>query len=665
MTLGGLALAVGVLVDEATVVIENIHTHLGGGTSKARSVVDASRKTAIPRFLSMLCVLAVFIPSLFMSGVGRQLFVPLSLAVGFAMISSYLLSSTLVPVLSTWMLKTGQVHDARVFERVRASYRDVLGAVIRFRWIVVGGYLLATLAFILLIYPRIGTEIFPTVEGRQLQLRLRAPTGTRIERTELVELKAMDVIKKVVGPNNVEITTGFIGVQTPNYPINTIYLWASGQHEAVVGVSLKPDAPLVTEALKERVRHDLKEALPNVSVSFEAADIISQVMSFGSPTPIEVAIQGPNLAASRAFAGKVRAELVKIDSLRDLQYAQALDYPSLQIQINRDRAGQFGVTPSDIGRSLVAATSSSRYTDLNFWRDPTSGNGFQIQVEIPQAKMASMEDVADLPVMARTAPANPGRPLVSDVASLDFGSVPGEVDRYNMQRVVSFTANIHGKPLGAVVAEIRSAIARAGTPPRGVTVNARGQIPAFEDTTSGLQRGLLLAIVVVFLLLAANFQSFRLAVAVVAAVPAVICGVLLMLLLSGTTLNVQSFMGAIMAIGISVANAILLVTFAEHARLDGASVSEAAAEGGHGRLRAILMTATAMIAGMIPLAIGAGDRAQTAPLGRAVIGGLFMATIATLLVLPAVYTLVQARVRPVSPSLDPDDPASRYYEPTK
>src|SRR6266853_18688 len=662
MTLGGLALAVGVLVDEATVEIENIHTQMTSGTSRAKSVVDATSKTAIPRLLAMFCILAVFVPSFFMVGVGRQLFVPLSLAVGFAMISSYVLSSTLVPVLATWLLRAGHNIEPAFHERLRSSYRNRLESVLGLRWIVIGVYLLATVAFIAIVLPRIGTEIFPAVETKQLQLRLRAPTGTRLERTELIEMKAMDVIKNLVGPNNVEITTGFIGVQTPNYPINTIYLFASGQHEAVVGVSLKPDAPAVTEALKEQLRHDLKQALPDVAVSFEAADIISQVMSFGSPTPIEVAVQGPALVATRAFAEKIRAELMKIDSLRDLQYAQPLDYPSLQIQINRDRAGQFGVTAADVGRSLATATSSSRYTDLNFWRDPGSGNGFQIQVEIPHAKMASIEDVAELPVMARNA-GGTGRPLVSDVATVDYGTTPGEVDRYNMQRVVSFTANVHGEPLGRAVTEIRQAIARAGTPPRGITINNRGQVPAFEETLAGLRTGLLLSLLVMFLLLAANFQSFRLAFAVISTVPAVICGVLLMLLATGTTLNVQSFMGAIMAIGISVANAILLVTFAEQERRQGRPLLEAAVEGGHGRLRAILMTATAMIAGMIPLALGTSERAQTAPLGRAVIGGLFLATIATLIVLPAVYTLVQARVRTLSPTLDPNDPTSSQYDP--
>src|SRR5712691_5639474 len=260
MTLGGLALAVGVLGDEATVEIENIHTHLGTGMSRARAVIEACQKTVMARFLSMLCVLSVFIPSLFMSGVGRQLFVPLSLAVGFAMISSFVLSSTLVPVLSTWMLRVGH-GDAGFFEKLRSWYRDWLDSILRLRWLVVGGYLVATVALIVIIYPRIGTEIFPRVETKQLQLRLRAPTGTRLERTELIEMKAMDVIKDAVGPKNVEITTGFIGVQTPNYPINTIYLFASGRHEAVIGVSLKPDAPAVTETLKEQLRHDLKKAL--------------------------------------------------------------------------------------------------------------------------------------------------------------------------------------------------------------------------------------------------------------------------------------------------------------------------------------------------------------------------------------------------------------------
>ncbi len=663
MTLGGLALAVGVLVDEATVEIENIHTHMAEGVPRARAVLEACGKTIIARFLAMLCVLSVFIPSVFMVGVGRQLFVPLSLAVGFSMLSSYVLSSTLVPVLSTWLVKSHGSEEEGIFGRLRAFYGRYLKFVLKLRWPLVAVYAAGALLLIYVLYPRLGTEIFPSTQSRQLQIRMRAPTATRMERTEVMELKAMDVIKQYVGLENVDITSAFIGNPSPNYPINTIYLFTSGQHEAVLRVALKPTAPPVAEALKEDLRQKLSEALPRATFSFEPADIISQVLSFGSATPIEVAIQGPSLPDDRAFAEKVRVELAKLPSLRDLQYAQPLDYPSLEVTIDRDRAGQFGMSVAEVGRSMVAATSSSRYTDLNFWRDPRSGNGFQIQVEIPQSKMSSIQDVEELPVMNDAAFRNGiSRPLMGDLAKVEYGTVPGEVDRYNMQRVVSLTANIHGKPLGQVLEEVQGAVKRAGSPPRGVVVVNRGQVPAFVETASGLRTGLLLAVVVIFLLLAANFQSFRLSVAVISTIPAVICGVLLMLLLTGTTLNIQSFMGAIMAIGISVANAILLVSFAEHARMAGASAREAAIEGGRSRIRAILMTAIAMTAGMIPMAVASGDRALAAPLGRAVIGGLMMATIATLTVLPAVYAILQERAGTGTASLDPQDPSSKYYE---
>jgi len=664
MTLGGLALAVGVLVDEATVEIENIHTHMAEGVPRARAVLSACHKTIIARFLAMLCVLAVFIPSFFMVGVGRQLFIPLSLAVGFSMLSSYVLSSTLVPVLSTWLVKAHGSEEGGVFEKLRSVYSRYLTGVLKLRWPLAAAYAGGAALIIYLLLPRIGTEIFPSTQSQQLQVRMRAPIGTRMERTEVMQLEAMDVIKQYVGPQKVDTTSSFIGTSTPNYPINTIYLFTSGQHEAVLGVALKPTAPAITEAMREDLRGKLSKALPACNFSFEPADIISQVLSFGSATPIEVAVQSPSLADNRAFSEKLRAELARLPSLRDLQYAQPLDYPSIEVTVDRDRAGQLGLAMADIGKSMVAATSSSRYTDLNFWRDPRSGNGFQIQVEIPQSRIGSIEDVQDLPVMTEEALRHGiSRPLVADLAKVQFGTVPGQVDRYNMQRVVSLTANIHGKPLGQVMEEVRGAIQRAGAPPRGVVVTNRGQGPAFEETLSGLTRGLLSAVVVIFLLLAANFQSFRLSIAVVSTVPAVICGVLFMLLITGTTLNIESFMGAIMAIGISVANAILLVSFAEQSRMTGVSAREAAIEGGRSRIRAILMTATAMTAGMIPMAVASGERALAAPLGRAVIGGLVMATFATLTVLPAVYTVLQGRTTARSASLDPEDPSSRYYDP--
>ena len=663
MTLGGLALAVGVLVDEATVAIESIHTHLDEGLPRARAVLEASRKTAVPRLLAMLSILAVFVPSFFMVGVGRQLFIPLALAVGFAMISSYLLSSSLVPVVSTWIMKRRE-REAGV-SRMRDLYGRYLRFTLRLRWPLVALYVAVSVVLFLILLPRIGTEIFPTTDVGQFQIRMRAPSGTRVERTEVEALKALDVIQRVAGPGNIAITTGFIGVQPPSYPINTIYLFTSGQHEAVLRIQLTPETRMRGEEFKERLRKELSRALPDTEFSFEAGDIISQVMSFGSPTPIEVDIQGPNLAANRAHAAKIFAQLGKVPELRDLQYAEPLDYPTIDIKVDRDRAGQFGLTMADVARSMVAATSSSRFIDLNFWRDPKSGNAFQVQVEIPQHRMSSPQDVENLPVMADGASIGISRPLVGDLASVQFGTTMGEVDRYNMQRLIGITANIHGLPLGKVDSEVRAAIKRAGEAPRGVTVFVRGQIPPLEETLSGLGVGLLLSVVVIFLLLAANFQSFRLAIAVVAAAPAVVIGVLVVLLITGTTLNIQSFMGAIMSVGISVANAILLVSFAEMSRRSGRPILDAAVEGGQGRLRAILMTATAMIAGMIPMAIGFGEGGQeAAPLGRAVIGGLVLATVATLTVLPSVYAILQRRAGRQSPSLDPDDPTSPHYEHT-
>ncbi len=652
MTLGGLALAVGVLVDEATVEIENIHAHLAAGSSRAAGVLDACRKTAAARWLAMLSILAVFVPSFFMVGVGRQLFVPLALAVGAAMFSSYLLSSTLVPVLATWLMRKGTaVNEEGLLHRAYAGYLDL---VLKLRWPVAGFYLAAAGLLLWALFPRLGTELFPTVDAGQFKLRLRAPTGTRIERTELVALKALDVIKQEIGAENIEISSAFIGVQPASYPINTIYLWTSGSHEAVMQVALKPSAKLRGEAMREKLRESLAKALPDTKFTFEAGDIVSEVMAFGSPTPVEVAVQGPALPVSREFAAKVETELKKLTVLRDLQYAQPFDYPTLDVQIDRERAGQFGLTMSNVARSLVMATSSSRFIEPNYWRDPASGNAFQIQVEVPQNRVQSVDDVANLPVMQN----GESRPLLSDVAEIKLGKAQGLVERYNMQRVVSLTANIHGVPLGEAAKQIRAAVARAGAPPKGVTVNVRGQVPPLESTLVGLQNGLLLAAAAIFLLLAANFQSFRLAVAIVLGVPATLSGVVLALTFTGTTLNVQSFMGAIMAIGIAVANSILLVTFAEAHRRGGGDSIEAARVGSGGRLRAILMTAFAMIAGMTPIALGAQ---QTAPLGIAVVGGLVFATLSTLTVLPALYAILAPRSTH-SASLDPTDSASRFYE---
>jgi multidrug efflux pump subunit AcrB len=443
-----------------------------------------------------------------------------------------------------------------------------------------------------------------------------------------------------------------------SYPVDLIHLFTSGPQEAIIQVALQPDAAR-GEPLRERLRSALARELPGTRVSFEAADIVTQVMSFGSPTPVEIAVQGVSLQNDYAYAQKVQTQLAKLGFLRDLQFAQENDYPTLDINIDRERAGQFGLTMADVVHSVVPATSSSRFTDPNYWRDPNSGNAFQIQVELPQNQMQSVAQVGAIPVMIAGNP----KPLLDDIATMKTGTMPGEIDRYNGQRVVSLTANIHGITLGEAAVKLNRAVAAAGVPPRAVSVRLRGEIPPLEQTISGLRIGLLLAVVVIFLLLSANFQSVRLALAIVLTVPAVLCGVLLMLLATGTTLNVQSFMGAIMAIGIAVANSILLVTFAEQARHSGQSILDATHQGASSRLRAVLMTAAAMIFGMLPMAIGFGEGgAQAAPLGRAVIGGLLVSTFATLTILPSIYAILQKRASVTSPSLNPMDPTSRYYD---
>lgn len=661
MTLGGLALSVGLLVDQAVVFVESLHTHLSQGLSPARAVLGAARMTSGPLLMARLAILAVLIPSFFMQGVGGQLFVPLTLAVGFAMIASYLVASTLVPVLSVWFVARGTHSEGRLMEGIQRSYRRMLAGLLRARVPLVAGYVVVTVGFLWLTLPNIGTEIFPEADAGQFQLRLRAATGTRIERTELMALQALDIIGDEVGPDNVQISTAFIGIQGSAYPVNTIYLWTSGPHEAVLKVALKPGATLRGDALRDRLRAVFSEKLPGVAASFEAGDIVSQVMSFGSGTDLEVAVQGFDLAVNRGYADKIRGELNRISSLRDLQYGQPLDYPTLNVDVDRVRAGQQGLTVQNVARSLVAATSSTRFVEANFWRDLKTGVAYQIQAEIPQHLMASAADVESVPVLSSTG----SRPvLVGDVATIRSGTMPGQIDRYNMQRVVSLTANVRGESLGEVAGKVREAIARAGEPPRGVTVAVRGQILPLEETIDGLRNGLLLTTGVIFLLLAASFQSFRLGVAVILIVPAVLCGVVLMLMATGTTLNMQSFMGMIMVLGIAAADSILLVAYSERFRREGRSVVDAAWEGGCARLRALLMTVTAMTAGMLPLALAFGTGAeQAAPLGRAVIGGLVAGTFATMLVLPAIYAMVQGKVPKQSLSLDPDDPASPYYEP--
>ncbi|HJT30549.1 MAG TPA: efflux RND transporter permease subunit, partial [Pirellulales bacterium] len=675
MTLGGLALAIGILVDEATVEVENIHTQMAHTADVARAVRLGNAQTAVPRLLAMLCVLAVFIPSFFMEGAARSLFVPLSLAVGFSMLTSYLLSSTFVPVASVWLLRhvpqqEGE-HEPGFLGRLRPAYQATLEILAPYRVVLVAAYLALAGAAIYFVGGRLGREIFPFVDRGEFRLRFHAPDGTRFERTEQYALEVLKTIDETVGAHKVGLTLGYVGSIPSTYPINAVFQWSRGPEEAILRIALKRGSGIKVEQLKEQLRNVLHNRLPELQLSFEPADIVNEVMSFGSPTPIEVAVNGPNLVESRAFSEKLYRELAQISSLRDLHVAQSLDYPTINVDLDRERAGISNLTTADMARSVVAATSSSRFVVPNFWPDPKTGVGYQVQVQIPQSIMNSVAELETVPVGQAFQPDGAhqnGRKqlLLRDVAEVNEGTMPGQYDRYNMRRQVSLLANLYGDDLGRVSQQIANAIQRAGEPPKGASVEVRGQIPTLRQMERGLMIGFAMAVVVIFLLLAANFQSWRLAFAAVSTTPAVAAGVAFALLVTGTTLNLQSFTGAIMAIGVAMANGILLITFAEQQRAADGDAVRAAIHAATRRLRPILMTSLAMTAGMAPLALGLGEGGeQSAALGRAVIGGLLAATAATLLVLPSVFAVIQRRASLESASLDPDDPASSHYAPER
>jgi multidrug efflux pump subunit AcrB len=654
MTLSGLALAVGILVDEATVAIENVHTHLGQGKPGNRAAVDAMREVMLPRLLAMLCILAVFIPTFFLVGISRSLFPPLALAVGFSMMASYLLSTMLVPVLSATLLKKAGAHAPTAPSRLAAAYHGFIERSVRRRGVTALVYL-ALFVPLLLVWKELGTELFPAVDTGQFQLRIRAPAGTRLERTVELVRDVDRLIRDEAGGEHVRMTLANIGQPAWTYPVNAVYTFNSGPQDAVLLVQLQGKGRPQLFALEERLREKLQAQWPKVRFSFEAGDIVSQVLSFGAPTPIQVTVSGKSLKDSRAFAERVAGALRELPELRDVQLPLSLDYPTLDVRIDRERAGQLGLTVDRVGKSVVNATSSSALTTPIFWTDPNSGVGYRVQVRVPEAQVQSLDALDELPLAQEgSVPAR-----LRDVASLSPGKTPGEIDHYDSQRAVHVTANVAGHDLGKAAADVERVIGDLGAPPKGVTVALHGQAEQLRNTLISLREGLLLAIAVVVLLLTANFQSFREPLTVLATVPAVLAGVGVSLWLTGTTINVQSLMGAIMSIGVSVANALLLVTFAKERWHAGAPPADAAIEAARRRARPIVMTTLAMVFGMVPTALALGSGAeQSAPLGRAVIGGLLASTLATLVFVPSLFVVLGSKGAASSVSLDPDDPTA-------
>jgi len=665
MTLSGLALAIGILVDESTVTIENIHQHLDMGKSKAKAIFDACLEIAFPKLLILLCILAIFAPAFTMAGIPGSLFLPLALAIGFSMITSYLLSQTFVPVMANWIMKENH-HQAKTaseskisrFDKFRNWFLGVIDKLLPKRKLVSILYLVGISAIAFLLINSIGRDVFPKVNSSQFQMRLRAPEGTRVEQTEQIALKALTEIEDMVGPEHIGISSVYAGMHPSQYSISSLYLFMAQPHEILYQIALK-DFYADMDTFKDSVRARIHRKLPTLKVSFEPIEMTEKILSQGSPTPIEIRLSGIDKTTNVEYAKKIIDKLEGIPYFRDAQLAQSTNYPALNIDIDRTKAAQLGVDVSEITNSLIATTSSSRYTAKNVWIDEGRGQTVSVQVQVPISEVSSIPQLGQTPIRTNTA-----RPVLGDVATITPSTISGEIDNLGALPYVSVTANIDHIDLGTAMDEANMVISELGDLPRGLNIELIGLTKVLEETLSSLQSGLLVAMLVIFLMLAANFQSFNVSFVVLTAAPAVVMGSLILLLITGSTLNLQSYMGIILAVGVSIANAVLLVSNAEELRLknDGNALL-AAREAANVRLRPIIMTSMAMIAGMLPMAIGHGESGeQAAPLGRAVIGGLLFSTFAVLVIIPIIFAWVRKNATIESVSLNPEDKNSKYYE---
>ncbi|MFT4205011.1 MAG: efflux RND transporter permease subunit [Chitinophagaceae bacterium] len=684
MTLSGLALAIGILVDESTVTIENIHQHLDMGKPKALAIWDACQEIAFAKLLVLFCILAVFAPAFTMQGIPGSLFLPLSLAIGFSMITSYFMAQTLVPILSNWMLKVHKhKHEKNVleepeaerkselamredtndngkvsgFERFHQRFVRFITRLFRIKKSAIIVYLVVAFAVVGLLVTHIGRDILPYSNAGLFQVRLRAPDGTRVEVTENYVLKTLEQLNQQVGKDNIKISSAMVGMHGGAFSTNPIYLFMAGPQEAVLQVAFKEDYKVNMDEFKDAFRARMKKVLPELKLSFEPIELTSKILAQGSPTPIEVQIKGKNKEQDAEYAEKVVAKLKAIPYLRDVQIDEAIHYPAINVNIDRVRAAQLGTDVNTVARSLIAATSSSRYTEKNLWIDTKINNSYNVQVQIPINQMNSLQSIKEIPVVP-----NQARPLLQDLATVTFDTTEGEIDDIGALPILNVTANLYKKDLGTATDDVTKAVNSIGELPRGLTMSVMGQSPVLTDTLDSLQSGLLVAIIVIMLMLTANFQSFKVSLVVLSTVPAVLAGSLLLLKLTGCTLNLQSYMGMIMSVGVSISNAVLLVSNAELLWKSGMSAMEAAKEAASLRMRPIIMTSVAMVVGMVPMASGLSESGdQTAPLGRAVIGGLVCSTFAALLILPLVYAWAKGKTSRVSVSLDPEDKESQYY----
>jgi multidrug efflux pump subunit AcrB len=654
MTLGGLALAVGMLVDDATVAVENIHRHHAMPKPLLAAILDGSAEIAAPALVGTLAICIVFFPVVLLYGVARFLFTPLALAVVYAMLTSYLLSRTLVPMMARYLLPEHYEHTTprsllgrflaafeAGFEHFRERYRAALGAFVACRGFALGcvaAIVLASVALVLVV----GEDFFPDVDAGLMRLHVRAPTGTRIEHTELIVDRIERAIRTVIPASELDSISDNIGLPT-YYNLSYYQSDSTGPQDADILISLTPDHHSTRE-YQRKIRAVLARGFPGVDVYFQAADIISQVLNFGLSAPIDAQISGNNLEEDYAVARRLRARMAKIPGLVDLRIAEHLDYPILRVKVDRAKALELGVTQQQVASSLLTSLSSNTLLAPNFWLNPENGVNYSVLAQTPQHMINSVQALAATPL-------NPGRldgagaqtppQFLGNLATITQEVEPAVINHYTVQRVIDVNCSVSGRDLGSASAAVRRAIDALGKPPSGVKIVIRGQSQAMRESFASLGQGLILAVILVYLLMVTNFQSWAEPFIILLAVPGALAGVLWMLALTHTTINVESLMGAIMAVGVGVANGNLLIIFANDLREQGYSPTAAAIEGARTRLRPVIMTALAMVLGMLPMALGGSINA---PLGLAVIGGLLVATFMTLFAVPAAYSLLSGHV---------------------
>jgi multidrug efflux pump subunit AcrB len=657
MTLGGLALAVGILVDEATVTIENINWHLEQGKEVEPAILDGANQIVVPAFVSLLCICIVFIPMFFLQGVARFLFVPMAEAVIFAMIWSFILSRTLVPTMAKYLLHR-HVHHAEGeqpasrnplvrfqrgfeagFERFRAGYSDLLGLALAHRPTFVIGFL-GFVGLTFLLVPYLGQNFFPSVDAGQILMHVRTQVGTRIEESANQFADVQKVIRKIIPSDQIDTITDNIGM--PISGINLTYnnTGVTGPQDGDIQIKLKEDHP-PTDIYVKTLREQLPRAFPGLTFAFLPADIVNQILNFGVPAPIDLQIRGFNLNANFAYANKLLTRIRRIPGIADARIQQSPNYPSYNVDVDRTRAQYVGLTERDVTNTLVVNLAGSAQVAPTYFLNPDTGVSYSVVMQTPQYKVDSLSALETLPITS----GGPSAPILGGIANITRSVSNAVISQYDIQWLVQIYATTQGRDLGAIAAEVRKAISDTKSDvPKGSSVFLLGQVQTMYSAFSGLLFGLLGAIVLVYLLIVVNFQSWSDPFVIITALPAALAGIVWMLFTTGTTLSVPALTGAIMCMGVATANSVLVISFARERYDELGDPVAAAMEAGFVRIRPVLMTALAMIIGMLPMSLGLGEGGeQNAPLGRAVIGGLIFATVATLMFVPVVFSMIHKK----------------------